>query len=901
MKGIFGFILLIILSNIECLNLNRTNNSYNSPSCNIDKVNITIKYPFTSDILNIKKRKRNLNSKNGDFQQIRIYIDKTYLTYQKNNNPLITNSIYSIITNGLDKCALIINKLLKVMPLKTKINFITDEDLKNWNFTSNGIDSKIKIGGEGISTDLLILPKFTLNENSNSDYIEGYPVYFSESDNRPIVGILNINSNISSNLKNIDHLIQTIILHEITHILGFLVSLFKYYPGGEAKTIKYEKEKRTNVDKGFIITPKVVSFAKKYFNCDSITGVELERRTTNIIADSHWEARILLGEYMNSELYTPEQAISEFTLALLEDSGWYEANYYTGGLMRFGKNQGCNFLNKDCYNFKSEELRNEFFSFLDAFQPSCSSGRQSRTYFTLQNSESFYLNEYNRNSKYVGKVSADYCFVNDLSKEEEEKMLYVGNCQRGGGYYGQNVFFNDFNNYNNSFFSEEFGEVYSKNSFCALSSIYPIGRNDQEKNKNYEIFDGVIHSMCYPMFCTNSSLTIQIYDHFVVCPRGGGKIEVGGEYTGYLFCPDYNLICTGSVICNDLFDCILNESKLKDNAFSYDYSNKTYQSISWLQEENILIDYEKEDNGMCPKFCSRCKPNKKCYKCENEMILIGKHKNDLEPITCNKTSDLTNIYHYKDLKENVYYECEYGCESCQNETTCLVCAKGFKKNLNSKCEEIIVNCEQYNQDYTQCIKCKNNTYLLGKDKTKCFKDINIEQYYTEDGISYYLCNNEIDNCNKCLNKSFCLECQNNYFFIGKDRNKCIKENDIEKNKYILEEDGLTYSLCSDIIDNCTECNNKTYCKKCEENFYIVKDGNDKESCRINLEKGKYYIENDEEGREIYRSCSEAINNCDECANKENCVKCRENYIFIGNNHQKCYNENEINIILKIME
>ena len=56
--------------------------------------------------------------------------------------------------------------------------------------------------------------------------------------------------------------------------------------------------------------------------------------------DSHWEARILLGEYMNSEVHTPEQAISGFTLALLEDSGWYKVNNYTGGLMRYGKNQG---------------------------------------------------------------------------------------------------------------------------------------------------------------------------------------------------------------------------------------------------------------------------------------------------------------------------------------------------------------------------------------------------------------------------------------------------------------------------------------------------------------------------------------------------------------------------------
>ncbi len=40
--------------------------------------------------------------------------------------------------------------------------------------------------------------------------------------------------------------------------------------------------------------------------------------------------------------------ISEFTLALVEESGWYKANYYTGGLMRFGKNKGCAFIEKNC-------------------------------------------------------------------------------------------------------------------------------------------------------------------------------------------------------------------------------------------------------------------------------------------------------------------------------------------------------------------------------------------------------------------------------------------------------------------------------------------------------------------------------------------------------------------------
>ena len=43
----------------------------------------------------------------------------------------------------------------------------------------------------------------------------------------------------------------------------------------------------------------------------------------------------------------PEEVISEFTLALLEDLGFYKANYYTGGLMRYGKNKGCDFVKKN--------------------------------------------------------------------------------------------------------------------------------------------------------------------------------------------------------------------------------------------------------------------------------------------------------------------------------------------------------------------------------------------------------------------------------------------------------------------------------------------------------------------------------------------------------------------------
>ena len=108
---------------------------------------------------------------------------------------------------------------------------------------------------------------------------------------------------------------------------------------------------------------------------------------------SHWDARILYGENMNGIIHQIEQVYSEVTLALLEDTGNYKANYYTGGLMRYGRHKGCSFVMDDCVNRTTHTVNplfeNEFFdsiSSLSSYQdPSCSSGRQSRTVFYFSN------------------------------------------------------------------------------------------------------------------------------------------------------------------------------------------------------------------------------------------------------------------------------------------------------------------------------------------------------------------------------------------------------------------------------------------------------------------------------------------------------------------------------------
>ena len=40
--------------------------------------------------------------------------------------------------------------------------------------------------------------------------------------------------------------------------------------------------------------------------------------------------------------------MSDITLPRFEDTGFYEVNYYSGGLFKFGKNKGCTFFNEIC-------------------------------------------------------------------------------------------------------------------------------------------------------------------------------------------------------------------------------------------------------------------------------------------------------------------------------------------------------------------------------------------------------------------------------------------------------------------------------------------------------------------------------------------------------------------------
>lgn len=132
----------------------------------------------------------------------------------------------------------------------------------------------------------------------------------------------------------------------MTHVLAFSDVLYGYYQDASLNTIGKENVMRT-VDYGlkqvpFIVTPKVKEMARAHYACSSLIGLPVEVSGGSGSAGSHWEKTVSGYDYMTG-MVSYHMLITNVTLALLEDSGWYKPDYTSAEPMWWGKNRGCDF------------------------------------------------------------------------------------------------------------------------------------------------------------------------------------------------------------------------------------------------------------------------------------------------------------------------------------------------------------------------------------------------------------------------------------------------------------------------------------------------------------------------------------------------------------------------------
>ncbi len=462
--------------------------------------------------------KRNLES---NWSPIRIYFDYEDLK-TRNLNQETQNAIIQIMT----KTSLMIQNLIKVSPLRNKLSM-----KKCANLT---LSSKII---EGVESDIIIVASYNSSELRQIEAYAGLCGQDSVS-GRPLSGYVSFTKNLDISKVNWLEYNTYLAFHEITHIMVFNRRLFSFFKDVKGIPIPMDNIISNitinNLTRVMLKTPKVLDYARRHFNCNNIDGMELENQGGRGTVMNHWEARLMLSDYMIGFGYD-DNTISEMTLALFEDSGWYKVNYYTGGLFRWGKGQGCSFLNTTCIISGSVRFNNEFC--YDMNIPTCSNSRMAKGICSLKKSNET-NSSYNYNTEYTGSIELiDYCPV---SKSLTVKNYYLGlNC-----IYGINTY-----NY-------DLWESISNKSACFISSLI------DNKNK----------AICYEYKCDfiNKLLTVYIGKSSTSCPINGGLAKVDGM-SGVLYCPDFNRLCTKKTECNSMIDCAMNKVIADSNSFFFNY------------------------------------------------------------------------------------------------------------------------------------------------------------------------------------------------------------------------------------------------------------------------------------------------------------------------------------------
>ena len=537
MKGAKIFILALILINIETI--------LGGP-CGADKLKIS---PKPLD-LKVNKAIPITKTTADGYTPIKIGYDFTTLKRPSS----MTTSTYSLVKSLLQQTRVEFSKFVQVQHTNFDLSGSADDIMELCELDTLGAGYADFL----VNNDVIIFPQFDSDLGSNV-LAAAAPCIVTNS-NRPYGGVLYINTNLNFNKGNTNQYLKNILLHEITHILVFHPYFFT--------ALKLNQTEGSN---SYIISPKAVAKAREHFDCSSITRIPLENQGGTGSVGSHWESRYMLGDYMISTDY-PDQAISDITLGLFEDSGFYKVNYYSGGLFKFGKGKGCEFFNKDCI----ENEKATFEEFCDTANAAmCSSSRtlKSSCYLTTYTSSIPTAYQYFSDPRKGGFPAADYCPV--PYQAHSSSTYFSNHCSIGS-----------------SSLSSEYNEKIGFDSFCFMSSILPSSSTASTSQI----------PICYEVRCDadNNQFTVTIGSSEIACPTDGGTVSAPSGFTGSIVCPKYSDIClSDGSVCNEMFSCFTNLAT-HDN-YNYqvtygDYEGEALEDDDKISPVRTSFSYNIKDN-----------------------------------------------------------------------------------------------------------------------------------------------------------------------------------------------------------------------------------------------------------------------------------------------------------------
>ncbi|KAF8377459.1 hypothetical protein HHK36_030837 [Tetracentron sinense] len=308
-------------------------------------------------------------------------------------------------------------------------------------------------------------------------------------------------------------LLSATLIHEVMHVLGFDPHAFSHF--------RDERKRRRNqvtvqaIDEKLgrmvtrVVLPRVVMHSRYHYGAfsENFTGLELEDGGGRGTSGSHWEKRLLMNEIMTGSVDT-RSVVSKMTLALLEDSGWYQANYSMADRLDWGRNQGAEFVMSPCNLWKGAYHCN-----------------------TTQLSGCTYSRE-----------AEGYCPIVSYSGDLPQWARYFPQANKGGqsslaDYCTYFVAYSDGSCTDTSSArtpDRMLGEVRGSSSRCMASSLVRTGfvRGSTTQGNG-----------CYQQRCVNNSLEVAVDNMWKLCPEAGGPVQFPG-FNGELLCPAYHELCS---------------------------------------------------------------------------------------------------------------------------------------------------------------------------------------------------------------------------------------------------------------------------------------------------------------------------------------------------------------------
>jgi len=476
-------------------------------------------------------------------QTIRVLFDYSQLTVEETLKDYLMNELMPPIQNYL-QATLRVNQNYDLFRVSNTVTEIC----------SGEVTLPLEYSDPGVQADLVIF----ITSAESADYVAYSRICMVDPiTSRPIAGQLVISTlYIKPTESKAEREYDTVtLIHEITHILGFSPSIYSRFidPTTGAKLTNHILKKTVyGISSTVLNLAPLTERLQNYFGCDTIAGAYLENQGSSSSLGAHFERRIFGNEFMTASRIA-DARMTEFTLALLEGTGWYVPDYTMAEAMTYGKGKGCSFITGECMDKTTLKAN---------FEEFCSPLMQVGCSWTARGGAA--CGAFNQNTNSALKSG-----INWWGNQTVMFDNYADNCPTYQ-LYGNT----DCEDINDESAARVSGSFYGYGRKCFKGTL---------SNKQSALSFG---SYCFKSSCNTEddgsmSIAVKIGSKTVTCQKQG-DISVSGM-SGKLSCPDPATFCSRTQVegycrrgCMGRGSCVDKECECIGGWSSFDCSIPTY-------------------------------------------------------------------------------------------------------------------------------------------------------------------------------------------------------------------------------------------------------------------------------------------------------------------------------------